>query len=289
MARIRTVKPEIWMSPQVMNLSHGARLLFLGLITQADDAGRGVADARKLKAAIFGGDDITSTDVRRWLDELASQRLANLYEDASHGNLYELPSWKAHQSIDRPRESSYPSSKQAANPDVARRTLDESRTSPREGSDRTGPEWKGREGNVPPRAREPELSSPKTGGERRQQTAGAWSDAELMDAFAVVKSTYPKRTGDQSVWLLGERAWRERLDEGVPAAELLAGVERFAAFVTAGGVSGPHAVMGPQKFFDRHAQNWAQPWDPPPTKADKRLANNLNAAEEFLRRTETGA
>ncbi|MEN9419175.1 MAG: hypothetical protein RI988_2795, partial [Pseudomonadota bacterium] len=36
MARIRTVKPEVWMSPQVMNLSAHARLLFIGLITQAD-------------------------------------------------------------------------------------------------------------------------------------------------------------------------------------------------------------------------------------------------------------
>jgi hypothetical protein len=287
-ARIRTVKPEIWMSPQVMNLSHGARLLFLGLITQADDAGRGVADARKLKAAIFGGDDITSTDVRRWLDELATQRLANLYEDASHGNLYELPSWKAHQSIDRPRESSYPSSKQATKPEVIRRALDEPDTSPREGSDRTGPEWKGREGNVP-HARETDLEpSPPKGRNGGQQTAGDWSDSQLMDAFAVVKATYPHKAGRQH-WALAEHHWRMRLDDGIPADQLLAGVERYAAFVAAGGVSSPQFVLGPEKFFGEADKPWSQPWDPPPTKADTRLANNLTAAEDFMRRTEPAA
>lgn len=96
------------MSPQVMNLSHGARLLFIGLITQADDEGRGTADARRLKAAVFGGDDVESSSVRRWLDEVSSQSLCVLYESPAHGLLYELPSWRSHQSIDRPKKSGYP-------------------------------------------------------------------------------------------------------------------------------------------------------------------------------------
>ena len=102
MARIRSIKPEIWMSPQVMNLSMEARLLWIGLITQADDEGRGTADPRRVKAAIFGGDDVSSTDVRRMLDELAKQRLIVLYSDENHGDLFAIPSWKHHQKIDRP-------------------------------------------------------------------------------------------------------------------------------------------------------------------------------------------
>jgi hypothetical protein len=53
MARIRTLKPTVWLSPQIMNLSHGARLLFIGLITQADDEGRGIADIRRSRPSIF--------------------------------------------------------------------------------------------------------------------------------------------------------------------------------------------------------------------------------------------
>lgn len=149
MARIRTIKPEIWMSPQVMNLSMQARLLFLGLITQSDDEGRGSADARRLKAAIFGGDDCTSTDVRRWLDEVRAQRLVIVYESENDGILYQLPSWKAHQSIDRPRPSVYPAPTSRPEPEPPRRILDEPSPTTREGSDRKGTEGKGRDRTGP--------------------------------------------------------------------------------------------------------------------------------------------
>lgn len=96
------------MSPQVMNLSHSARLLFIGLITQADDAGRGTADVRRIKAAIFGGDDVTSVSVHGWLNECAAQKLITLYATESHGDLYELPTWHLHQRINRPSPSNYP-------------------------------------------------------------------------------------------------------------------------------------------------------------------------------------
>lgn len=129
MPRIRTLKPELWLSPQVMNLTHGARLLFLGLITQADDEGRGCADPRRLKAAIFGGDDCTSSSVRAWLEEIVAQRLAVTYDGGDHGELYEIPTWSEHQSIDRPRKSRYPSSSSL------RRNIVEPSSKAREGSE----------------------------------------------------------------------------------------------------------------------------------------------------------
>lgn len=107
MARIRTVKPELWQSPEVMNLSHSARLLFLGLITQADDEGIGSADPRKLKAVIFGGDDVTLADVATWLTEIAGQRLAVLYTVDGFGDLYLLPSWSDHQRVPKPTPTRY--------------------------------------------------------------------------------------------------------------------------------------------------------------------------------------
>ena len=148
MARIRTLKPEIWMSPQVMNLSAHARLLFIGLITQADDHGRGSADARRLKAAIFGGDDCSSTDVRRWLDEVSAQRLVVLYDTENDGLLFQLPSWNSHQSIDRAKPSRYPPPADQPVPrDPStnnRRTIVEPAPKDREGS--RIKEGKGREG-----------------------------------------------------------------------------------------------------------------------------------------------
>lgn len=107
MARIRSLKPELWLSPQVMNLSHSARLTFVGLITQADDDGRGLADVRRLKASIFPGDDCTTQQVSAWLTECKEQALVALYDAAPHGSLYQLTGWH-HQKIKKPTPSSYP-------------------------------------------------------------------------------------------------------------------------------------------------------------------------------------
>lgn len=109
MPRIRSIKPEIFMSPQVMNVCRDARLLFFGLITQADDHGRASADPRKLKAAIFpGDDDIGGQRVLELQVELESQGLAVFYDGGSHGRLYALPTWTDHQYVQKPKASVYP-------------------------------------------------------------------------------------------------------------------------------------------------------------------------------------
>jgi hypothetical protein len=111
MPRIRSIKPEIFISPQVMNLSRDARLLFIGLITQADDQGRGTADPRKLKSAIFGGDDdVTTARVLELLAEAEGQGLCVTYDanGQGHGRVYALPSFTEHQYIQRPKPSVYP-------------------------------------------------------------------------------------------------------------------------------------------------------------------------------------
>lgn len=132
MARIRTIKPEFWSSEQVMECSPIARLLFIGLWNFCDDAGNHVDSDRTIKAQIFPGDDISSTDVRRMIDELSSNGLITLYASNGKGFLH-ITGWK-HQKIERP------SFKHPAFPgDVSsndRRTFD----------DNSPPEGKGREG-----------------------------------------------------------------------------------------------------------------------------------------------
>jgi len=100
MARIRTVKPEFWTSEQVMECSPNARLLFIGMWNFCDDAGIHPASERTLKAEVFPGDDITTSNVRRWIDELLSNGL--LFEYSAENRLYwQVTGWK-HQRIDRP-------------------------------------------------------------------------------------------------------------------------------------------------------------------------------------------
>jgi len=134
MARIRSIKPEFWASEQVMECSPTARLLFIGLWNFCDDAGNHVASAKTIKAEIFPGDDISSTDVQRMLDELSSNSLIAFYANGDKQYLH-VTGWKKHQKIDRPTFKHPPYS------DSDRRGLDES--SPPEGK---GEEGRGEEG-----------------------------------------------------------------------------------------------------------------------------------------------
>lgn len=106
MARIRTIKPEFWTSEQVMECSPNARLLFIGIWTFCDDAGRHPWAPRRLKAQIFPGDDFSADDVLRMLDELSAVGLIEDYEVDGERYFY-VTGWK-HQKIDRPQKPKFP-------------------------------------------------------------------------------------------------------------------------------------------------------------------------------------
>ena len=95
--RIRTVKPEFWVSEQIMNLSPLARLLFIGMWNFCDDAGIHPASTRTLKAEVFAGDDVA---VAPLMAELIEQGLLMEYEVAGK-RFWWVTGWR-HQKIDRP-------------------------------------------------------------------------------------------------------------------------------------------------------------------------------------------
>ena len=104
MSRIRTVKPEFWISEQIMNCSHSARLLFIGLWNFCDDGGVHPANLRKLKAEVFPGDDVTLSDIEGWIKELIHQKLVVEFTAQYNGescNFWFVTGWK-HQRIDKP-------------------------------------------------------------------------------------------------------------------------------------------------------------------------------------------
>lgn len=67
MARIRSIKPEFFDDPDVIDLTPITRLLFIGLWTQADRRGRLVDEPRRLKIRLLPGDE---ADVNALLDDL---------------------------------------------------------------------------------------------------------------------------------------------------------------------------------------------------------------------------
>lgn len=97
MARIRTIKPEFFRSRSLARCPVDVRMTFAGLWTEADDHGRGVADPRLIKGALWAlDDDITHSHVSahlRMLDETGHIRLYEVGGEA----YYEVVKWTEHQ------------------------------------------------------------------------------------------------------------------------------------------------------------------------------------------------
>jgi hypothetical protein len=99
MARIRTLKPEFWQDEKLAPLPTIDRLVFLGLISQADDAGRLVDNPRLLNGLIF---PMTDDDCRQSLETLARLGRIIRYTSASGQRLIQIAKWCDHQRVDKP-------------------------------------------------------------------------------------------------------------------------------------------------------------------------------------------
>lgn len=109
MARIRTVKPEFWQHPKVTAVSRDARLLFLGLLNEADDDGRLRYSGKRLAGVLFPeDDDVSSTEVDLWTKELEREGLVLRYAVDSAPLLVVL-GFTEHQKVSHPSPSRLPS------------------------------------------------------------------------------------------------------------------------------------------------------------------------------------
>jgi len=107
MPRIRTIKPDAFLSESLSSVPRGTRWTFAGLWTYADDKGRARDDARLIKAALYPlDDDVTLADVAHDLDLLAGIGGICRYvvEDRSY---LHMPKWH-HQKINRPTPAKSP-------------------------------------------------------------------------------------------------------------------------------------------------------------------------------------
>lgn len=101
------MKPEIWQDEKVGDLSHGARLLMLGLLTMADDEGRLRALPALILGHVFPYDDVTSGKLKRWIDEIEGAGLVLSYS-ADTKPYIAFRRWARHQRPNRPSASSLP-------------------------------------------------------------------------------------------------------------------------------------------------------------------------------------
>jgi hypothetical protein len=137
-ARIRTIKPEFWVSLQVVECSPIARLLFIGIWNFVDDQGVMPRIPRTIKMQIFPGDDFDVATIDGWLVELETNGLLRRY--LCEGREYIAVTGWHHQKIDRPTFK-YP-------PPPPLETFDEHSTNDRRTiGDASLMEWNGMEWN----------------------------------------------------------------------------------------------------------------------------------------------
>lgn len=99
MARIRTIKPEFWADEKLSPLDPLTRLVFLGLVSMADDAGRLHDNIKIIDAFIFPNSDDSSRDALAKLS-----RISRIIQGktASGQKVIQIVGWAKHQKVDHP-------------------------------------------------------------------------------------------------------------------------------------------------------------------------------------------
>ena len=97
MTKRRMVHDCLWQSEAVASLDYRQRLLWIGLITTADDQGRGRAHPGLIRAAVFPFDVIAQEDITADLQAIAARDMVLVYE--VEGKLYyQVVHWWDYQS-----------------------------------------------------------------------------------------------------------------------------------------------------------------------------------------------
>lgn len=102
MARIRTIKPELFCSESLANVPLAAERTFMGLLTQADDHGRLRFNAAVLNGALWPlRPDHTPADLEADVSALIDEGVICRYEVDGKTYLH-FPTWGTHQKISHP-------------------------------------------------------------------------------------------------------------------------------------------------------------------------------------------
>ncbi len=107
MARKRMIDPSFWTDEKLGDCSIQERMLFMGLISNADDEGYGRANPKLLKSLIFPYDDFKVSDIEKWINTLGKLKIVILYEYEGQ-KYYNLPNFLKHQTINRPTQTTFP-------------------------------------------------------------------------------------------------------------------------------------------------------------------------------------
>jgi hypothetical protein len=240
MARIRTLKPEYWQDEKLSPLPPLTRLVFLGLISQADDAGRLVDSVRLIDGLLFPQ---TEDSCAESLQLLASLGVISRGPTESGQRIIQVVGWH-HQKVDHPNLSAAlpPILDPGPSPKRRRKSPDSLATDSR--------------GAREALARDSRLISVPTINDLHTNDQGTGSRG-AREPFADLWERWPKKEGK----LAAQEKLGQRLREGVPLEEITAGVDRYLANKAAknGGVIDPQYIHNLGTFLGRQ-KLWLEEW-----------------------------
>ena len=118
------ISPELWDNQGFGELSLLAKVLFIGMISQADDDGKGLLSAQYLKSRIFPYNELRIADIEKALNEIGcyvsseadtdgtreekAPTLSVRYYEVGGKQYYIFENWRKWQSICRPIPSKLP-------------------------------------------------------------------------------------------------------------------------------------------------------------------------------------
>ena len=218
MSRKRMLDPGIWTDDGFLTLAPEARLLFIGLISHADDEGRGNAELRALKAKVFPGDNLSDEQITA-LCETVAQYMRVVFYSVNGSRYYQLERWESYQTVNRPRPSVIPVFSDTSVNDTGACTT--------KGMEGNGREVNGKEVKSAKRTYAPHVELTEEEHEALSKQHG--SDVvtlaiELLDAYKLEKGKhYKSDAGALRSW--GIQAALERRDKtrgkgGVPSRQV---------------------------------------------------------------------
>jgi hypothetical protein len=80
MARTRSIRPEFWNHPRVIECAPDSRLLLIGLWANCDDGGRHPLTPKAIKGKVFPADPFTAEQVEAMLKDLLDNGLIDVYQ-----------------------------------------------------------------------------------------------------------------------------------------------------------------------------------------------------------------
>jgi hypothetical protein len=227
MARARNIKPGFFTNEELVELPFATRLLFIGLWTEADRAGRMEDKPKRIKMKLFPADDL---DVDNALQQLHDKGFLLRYEAAGERYI-QILAFDKHQNPHKDeRKSGIPA------PDLHGASNEEAHD-----LNSTNPA----DSPIPDSL--PLIPDTQTKPSPARKKPAPGEDEKFAEAY----SLYPSRPGSSKASAL--KAWQARIASGVDPDDMIAGVKRYANFVRQSRTE-PNFIKMPATFFgpDRH-------------------------------------